>query len=65
MRQEQLDILSDVLDTFKSVVENQEQEYKYKVKEGKHEWTEIKNREQHLQAMMEWAIQKLGSMEVE
>lgn len=64
MNQEQLEVLREILKTFEAVVENKQLEYKHKVKEGKHEWVEIKNREEHLEAMMEWAMQKLGNMEV-
>ncbi|MFH4929633.1 MULTISPECIES: TscA family type II toxin-antitoxin system antitoxin [Staphylococcus] len=64
MNQTQLEVLCDILNTFEAVIDNKQTEYKHKVKEGKHEWVEIKNREEHLEAMMEWAMQKLGSMEV-
>ncbi|MDU9350035.1 MULTISPECIES: hypothetical protein [Staphylococcus] len=64
MNQAQLEVLREILKTFEAVVENKQLEYKHKVKEGKHEWVEIKNREEHLEAMMEWAMQKLGNMEV-
>lgn len=64
MNQTQLEVLREILTTFEAVIENKQLEYKHKVKEGKHEWVEIKNREEHLEAMMEWAMQKLGNMEV-
>ena len=64
MNQTQLEVLREILTTFEAVVENKQLEYKHKVKEGKREWVEFKNREEHLEAMMEWAMQKLGNMEV-
>ena len=53
MNQTQLEVLCDILNTFEAVIDNKQTEYKHKVKEGKHEWVEIKNHEEHLEAMME------------
>ncbi len=61
MNQSQLEILDEILNTFEAVIDNQQTEYKHKVKEGCKEWFEIKNREEHLEAMMQWAVQELSN----
>lgn len=59
MNEEQNEVLDDILNTFEAVIEDNSTEYKHKVIEGKNEWFETVNREQHLQAMMQWAVQQL------
>ena len=61
MNKSQLEILDDILNTFEAVIENKQSEYKHKIKEGYEEWFEIKNREEHLEAMMQWAVQELSN----
>ena len=59
MNKSQLEILDEILNTFEAVIDNKQSEYKHKIKEGCKEWFEIKNREEHLEAMMQWAVQEL------
>ncbi|WP_016911425.1 type II toxin-antitoxin system antitoxin TscA [Mammaliicoccus vitulinus] len=61
MNKSQLEILDDILNTFEAVIDNKQSEYKHKIKEGGKEWFEIKNREEHLEAMMQWAVQELSN----
>lgn len=61
MNQQQLEILDDILNTFETVIDNKQTEYKHKIKEGSNEWFETKNREAHLEAMMQWAVQELNN----
>lgn len=61
MNQPQLELLENILNTFEAVIYNKQSEYKHKVKEGNKEWFETKNREEHLEAMMQWAIQELSN----
>lgn len=59
MDEEQSKVLDDILNTFEAVIEDNSTEYKHKVIEGKNEWFATVNREQHLQSMMQWAVQEL------
>lgn len=61
MNKSQLEILDEILNTFEAVIGNKQSEYKHKIKEGCKEWFEIKNREEHLEAMMQWAVQELSN----
>ncbi|MFQ3837904.1 type II toxin-antitoxin system antitoxin TscA [Staphylococcus pseudoxylosus] len=59
MNQQQLEILDGILNTFETVIDNKQTEYKHKIKEGSNEWFETKNREEHLEEVMKWATQQL------
>ncbi|MBM0812450.1 type II toxin-antitoxin system antitoxin TscA [Staphylococcus epidermidis] len=59
MNQEQMEIIQDIYNTLESVVNSKSAEYNHIIKEGHNEWTEIVNREEHLQAIIEWAIQQI------
>lgn len=61
MSKTQLEILDNILNTFEAVIDNKQTEYKHKIKDGKNEWFETKNREEHLEAMMQWAVQELNN----
>lgn len=61
MNQTQLEILDDILNTFEAVIDNKQTEYKHKIKDGKNEWFVTKNREEHLEAMVQWAVQELNN----
>ncbi|MFQ3845444.1 hypothetical protein AABD41_13130 [Staphylococcus pseudoxylosus] len=61
MNQTQLEVLDDILNTFKAIIDNKQTEYKHKIKDDNNEWFETKNREEHLEAMMQWAVQELNN----
>lgn len=42
-----------------SVSKDERTEYKHRFKEGNNEWTETLDREEHLQAIIEWALQQI------
>ncbi|WP_394868330.1 type II toxin-antitoxin system antitoxin TscA [Staphylococcus borealis] len=59
MSKDQLEVIEEIYNTLQATVEDKSTEYKHKVKEGNTEWTETVNREEHLQAIIEWAIQQI------
>ncbi|NGA18982.1 type II toxin-antitoxin system antitoxin TscA [Staphylococcus aureus] len=59
MNNEQKEVIKDIYSSLESVVNNESTEYTHKIKDGKKEWTETVNREQHLQAMIEWTLQQI------
>lgn len=48
MNNEQKEVIKDIYSSLESVVNNESTEYIHKIKDGKKEWTETVNREQHL-----------------
>ncbi|WP_423247937.1 type II toxin-antitoxin system antitoxin TscA [Staphylococcus capitis] len=59
MEQEQKDVIQDIYNTLESVSKDERTEYKHRFKEGRNEWTETVNREENLQAIIEWAMQQI------
>ncbi|HDD0318947.1 TPA: hypothetical protein O9466_000780 [Staphylococcus aureus] len=59
MNNEQKEVIKDIYSSLESVVNNKSGEYIHKIKDGKKEWTETVNREQHLQAIIEWTLQQI------
>lgn len=61
MNNEQKEVIKDIYSSLESVVNNKSEVYIHEIKDGKKEWTETVNREQHLQAMIEWILQQIES----
>ncbi|MCE4988071.1 type II toxin-antitoxin system antitoxin TscA [Staphylococcus warneri] len=59
MNQEQLKVIEDIYSTLGSVANDKATEYEHYFKEGNKEWTETVDREQNLQAIIEWALQQI------
>ena len=59
MNEEQLKVIEDIYSTLGSVANDKATEYEHHFKEGHNEWTETVDREQHLQAIIEWVIQQI------
>ncbi|MCG2001309.1 type II toxin-antitoxin system antitoxin TscA [Staphylococcus epidermidis] len=59
MEQEQKDVIQDIYNTLEYVSKDERTEYKHRFKEGNNEWTETLDREEHLQAIIEWALQQI------
>lgn len=59
MNEEQLKVIEDIYSTLGSVANDKATEYEHYFKEGLNEWTETVDREQHLQAIIEWALQQM------
>ncbi|MDS3867945.1 hypothetical protein RJB92_07080 [Staphylococcus hominis] len=59
MNNDQLEVMQDIYNTLKSVAKDKITEYKHTIRDGNNEWTETVNREEHLQAMIEWALQQI------
>lgn len=57
MTNEQVEVLKDVVDTLTTVKDSKEERYKHTIDNGvTGNKTLIVNREQHLESMIEWAI---------
>ncbi|KKI64095.1 MULTISPECIES: type II toxin-antitoxin system antitoxin TscA [Staphylococcus] len=59
MEQEQKDVIQDIYTTLGTTAGDRATEYNHTIRNGKSEWTETVNREEHLQAIIEWAIQQI------
>ena len=59
MEQEQKEVIQDIYTTLGTTVGDKATEYEHHFKEGHNEWTETVNREEHLQAIIEWVIQQI------
>ncbi|HIA6845025.1 TPA: type II toxin-antitoxin system antitoxin TscA [Staphylococcus aureus] len=59
MNNEQKEVIKDIYSSLESVVNNKSGKYIHKIKDGKKEWTETVNREQHLQVIIEWTLQQI------
>ncbi|CCC87519.1 TPA: hypothetical protein PAS01_001655 [Staphylococcus aureus] len=59
MNNEQKEVIKDIYSSLESVVNNKSEVYIHEIKDGKKEWTESVNREQHLQAFIEWTLQQI------
>lgn len=59
MNQEQLKVIEGIYSTLSSVSNDKATEYEHHFKEEHNEWTETVDREQNLQAIIEWALQQI------
>lgn len=60
MEQEQKEVIGEIYNTLQKTIEDKSTEYKHTIKDGNTEWTETLDREEHLQAIIEWALQQLN-----
>lgn len=59
MNKEQLKVIEGIYSTLGSVANDKATEYEHHFKEGHNVWTEKVDREQNLQAIIEWALQQI------
>ncbi|HAR7091918.1 hypothetical protein K4539_08040 [Staphylococcus aureus] len=59
MKNEQKEVIQDIYNTLEAVVYNTSMEYIHNCVDGKKEWMENVNREEHLQAIIEWTLQQI------
>ncbi|EZV53499.1 hypothetical protein U947_00665 [Staphylococcus aureus 18754-2] len=59
MNNEQKEVILDIYNTLEAVAYNTSMEYIHNCVDGKKEWIENVNREEHLQAIIEWALQQI------
>lgn len=59
MNNEQKEVIQDIYNTLEAVAYNKSMEYIHNCVDGKKEWMENVNREEHLQAIIEWALQQI------
>ncbi|HGN7177134.1 TPA: hypothetical protein ACKW4B_002788 [Staphylococcus aureus] len=59
MKNEQKEVIQDIYNTLEAVAYNTSMEYIHNCVDGKKEWMENVNREEHLQAIIEWALQQI------
>lgn len=53
------EVIQDIYNTLESVSKDERTEYNHTVRNGESEWTETVNREENLQAIIEWALQQI------
>ncbi|WP_113524886.1 type II toxin-antitoxin system antitoxin TscA, partial [Staphylococcus aureus] len=56
---EQKEVIQDIYNTLEAVAYNTSMKYIHNCVDGKKEWIENVNREEHLQAIIEWALQQI------
>lgn len=59
MEQKQKDVIQNIYTTLGTTIGDKAKEYEHHFKEGHNEWTETVDREQNLQAIIEWALQQI------
>ncbi|WP_031588027.1 type II toxin-antitoxin system antitoxin TscA [Staphylococcus aureus] len=59
MNNEQKEVIQDIYNTLEAVAYNTSMKYIHNCIDGKKEWIENVNREEHLQAIIEWALQQI------
>ena len=59
MREKQKEVIQDIYTTLGTTVGNKETEYHHIIRDDNNEWTETVSREEHLQTMIEWALQQI------
>ncbi|PZG67948.1 hypothetical protein C7R27_07600 [Staphylococcus aureus] len=59
MNNEQKEVIQDIYNTLEAVAYNTSMEYIHNCVDGKKELIENVNREEHLQAIIEWALQQI------
>lgn len=66
MSNEQSKVLKEVVETLTTVVEDKEEQYTHVVYDGVTRKENVVNREQHLESMIEWAIDYIvGNIDLE
>ncbi|HDD6897594.1 TPA: hypothetical protein PBG64_000566 [Staphylococcus aureus] len=59
MNNEQKEVIQDIYNTLEALAYNTSMEYIHNCVDGKKELIENVNREEHLQAIIEWALQQI------
>ncbi|EZI38313.1 type II toxin-antitoxin system antitoxin TscA [Staphylococcus haemolyticus] len=59
MEQEQKDVIQNIYTTLGATVGDKATEYEHRFEEGHNEWVETVDREEHLQAIIEWTLQQI------
>lgn len=59
MNKEQKEVIQDIYTTLGTTVGNQSTEYQHTIQDDNNKWTETVSREEHLQTMIEWALQQI------
>ncbi|MCM0356864.1 type II toxin-antitoxin system antitoxin TscA [Staphylococcus aureus] len=59
MNNEQKEVIQDIYNTLEAVTYNTSMEYIHNCVDSEKEWIENVNREEHLQAIIEWALQQI------
>ncbi|MGC7603500.1 type II toxin-antitoxin system antitoxin TscA [Staphylococcus epidermidis] len=59
MNNNQFKVIKEIYNTLQKTIEDKSTEYKHKIKDGNNEWIETVNREQNLEAFIEWALQQI------
>lgn len=59
MKQEQKDVIQNIYTTLSMTAGDKATEYEHRFEEGHNEWIEAVTREEHLQAIIEWALQQI------
>ncbi|MBM6050720.1 hypothetical protein H6L67_09705 [Staphylococcus epidermidis] len=59
MNNNQFKVIKEIYNTLQKTIEDKSTEYKHKIKDANNEWIETVNREEHLQALIEWALQQI------
>ncbi|OLF28039.1 hypothetical protein BSZ10_11090 [Staphylococcus aureus] len=59
MKQEQKDVIQNIYTTLVATAGDKTTEYEHRFEEGHNEWIEAVNREEHLQAIIEWTLQQI------
>ncbi|CYB70477.1 hypothetical protein [Staphylococcus aureus] len=59
MNNEQKEVIQDIYNTLEAVAYNTSMEYIHNCVDGKKEWRENVNGEEHLKAIIEWALQQI------
>ncbi|MBC3049758.1 hypothetical protein ACUXTG_001810 [Staphylococcus capitis] len=59
MNSNQFKVIKEIYNTLQKTIEDKSTEYKHKIKDGNNEWIETVNREQNLEAFIEWTLQQI------
>lgn len=59
MNNNQFKVIKEIYNTLQKTIADKSTEYKHKIKDGNNEWIETVNREQNLEAFIEWALQQI------
>lgn len=59
MNNNQFKVIKEIYNTLQKTIEDKSTEYKHKIKDGNNEWIETVNREQNLEAFIEWTLQQI------
>ncbi|RIN70748.1 hypothetical protein BU031_03425 [Staphylococcus simulans] len=59
MDEQQKQVLDDIYNPLIAVSDDVATEYKHKIKDGVNEWYETVSRENHLESIIQWAVQQI------